>query len=177
MEMNNKLLWFFLVICYCITAPSCRTMKSHIDRQKSSFESSIETFSSASYSYLDTSKKDFRELITYDFKFRDFDFPPERNRNIKAENLTQLLQIEGLMNRVTDLQVKIERAEKEQKAVKIDSGSYQSDKSDEKSSNSSTVKNKESDSTWGANVPWYAWVIGAVLIFGIVAYSWKQIRP
>lgn len=176
MEISNKLLWFFLVLCYCITAPSCRTLKRHMELHKAKTESSKESFSSASYSYLDTSKRDFSELITFDFKFRDFDFPRERERNIKSEDLTQLLQIEGLMDRVTDLQVKIERTEKEQKAVKLDSASAKSEKSENKSSNSSTVKNTESDSTWAANVPWYAWVIGAVLIFGIVAYSWKQIR-
>lgn len=177
MDLNSKILWFFLALCYCITAPSCRTMKKQMDREKSKSELTEESYSTAKYSYLDTSKRDFSELITYDFKFRDIEFPDQMERNIPINSLNDLIQVEGLMDRVTDLSVKIERVEKEQKGIQLDSSLTEGKKFEEKSSGSSSSTYKESDSTWGANVPWYAWLIGAILIFGIVVYSWKQIKP
>lgn len=185
MDLNTKILWFFIVLCYCLTAPSCRMLKRSMEKERERVQILNEKITSGSFTRLDTSSRDFTEWITFDFKFRDIGFPDMVNRNLRSdENIdsdipvpVNLSEFESLLDRVTDLKVEIKRVEKENKSSKIDSGFVNQESNSETRDSKSKKSDKESDSTWSANIPWYAWVIGAVLIFGIVAYSWKQIRP
>lgn len=94
-----------------------------------------------------------------------------------VKDLVATVDLDRLIDRVQSLEVEVQRSQSEQNSVK---NTGIEDLKTEKESNEVNLQvesSKESDSTWAANVPWYAWVIGALLILGIAVYSWKQIKP
>lgn len=172
-----------MALCYCITAPACRVMKKSTDKEKSKTSLTENTSQKSDFTLVDSSRKETKEFITYEFTFRDFEGIPNTDRNIsKPEqdaiaDLISTIEVDNLLDRVTSLIVKVDREEFEQKAIRNQGTEEKKSDKKETTGTKETSLEKESDSTWGANLPWYAWLIGAVLIFAIVWYLIKQVKP
>src|SRR5690606_29858181 len=129
------------------------------------------------------SRKDSKEVITYDFTFRDFDKIPESDRSIanptdqEITDLIRTTQVEQLLDRVSNLKVKVVREQSEQTAIRKQETEDKETERKEETATKKITSEKEADSTWGANLPWYAWAIGAVLIFGIAWYLINRSKP
>lgn len=132
--------------------------------------------SKSTFDLRDSSKRSTREFITYEFTFRDFEGIPNTDRDISKpeqdaiSDLISTMEVDNLLDRVTSLIVKVDREEFEQRAIRNQGTEEKKSDKKENSDIKTTNLDKDSDSTWGANLPWYAWLIGAVLIFGIAWY-------
>lgn len=187
----NRIFAFFVVLCFCITAPSCRTMKKRLSKEKTKTEESSQTREISEISKADSSRKRVKEMIEFQFEFGDkVQGFPDPGRGSKKGQLANEIQSqapenmeipleawEALLSRVKTLSVKIQREEDQELNI-LETAKKELEQTSQKETESE-VKNldKSSDSTLGANIPWYAWIIGALLIFGIVVYCLKQIRP
>lgn len=180
---SSKLFWFFIALCYCLTAPACRVMKKNRLKDRSETVIHERVNERRDLSLIDSSRKDSKEVITYDFTFRDFDKIPESDRSIANptdQEITALIrttQVEQLLDRVSNLKVKVVREQSEQTAIRKQETEDKETEKKEDIKTQKTTLDKESDSTWAANVPWYGWIIGAALIFGIVWYLINRSKP
>lgn len=192
MDLSNKLLWFLIMLCFCITAPSCRSMKKQLSNSKGKTESELYQLQTGKLTFTDSSRRDWSEQIEFNFKLDPPKFPEDRKR-AKKQDEKQGQETQdffdstppgvspeawaGLLSRVRELKVKISRQETEQKQVRKDSAATSETASKEAASFENSSGSKTADSTLGANIPWYAWIIGAVLIFGMFAFGLKKLKP
>lgn len=183
MDNTSKLFWFLMALCYCITAPACRVMKKSLDVENTHSQLSESIAQKTAFKVIDSSRKDSKELITYEFTFRDFEAIPETDRTISApspEEITSFIStmaVDRLLDRVASLKVEVSREHTEQKAVRTQGTEEKRTDRKETTEKKTKAIDKEADSTIGANLPWYSWLIGAALIFGIVWYLVKKVKP
>jgi hypothetical protein len=167
-------------------------MKKQFSKEKSSKESEKHHLQSGKITFTDSSRRDWSEQIEYNFILDPVEFTEERKRPKKDKNQAKAEQTEtfattpgelppeawaGLLSRVRELKVKISRQENEQKLIRKDSAGTSETKEKEKESLEVSTGSKTADSTLGANVPWFAWIIGAVLIFGMFVFALKKLKP
>lgn len=192
MDLSNKLLWFLIMLCFCITAPSCRSMKKQLSKSKGKTESELSQLQTGKLTFTDSSRRDWSEQIEFNFKLDPPKFPEDRKR-AKKQDEKQGQETQdffdttppgvspeawaGLLSRVRELNVKISRQETEQKLIRKDSAGTLETNKKENSSFQNSDLDKSTDSTLGANVPWFAWIIGALLIFGMFAFALKKLKP
>jgi HD superfamily phosphohydrolase len=180
---TNKVFGLFLAICFCITAPSCGVFKKNIIKSGEKIETLTSIQDKTKTLTNSLSNKRIFEEVEFNFKFsepkeRGFSEPIEYSEK-KDSTFTGVItkaDFNQLLDRVQSLNIKINRqqlvqkeeARTEEKDIKNNTETKKNTKTFDKQTNKNT--------TLAANIPWYAWVIAAALIFWIFWYLVKQVK-
>lgn len=179
-KLNKILIWLALFL-FLALQPSCRIFQKTVESesQKTEFNSSvIDNGKVTENNSLDSDLIETREI---NIKFNEYSPRSDKgNIDLSLDSDFKVdipeAALDRLVERISELSIKVETKKTElQKSSKIEEKDLKElIELEDQSKSKKTVK--ESDSTIGANVPWYVWIIGGVLIFGIVWYLVKQVK-